>query len=136
MNQADVMAEIADVLGDLPGIRKAHPHPVKSVGASPAVVVGYAKTTYAIESEGGADRLALSVWVVIGDVVADATAEKVGAYAGRGDDRSVIDALESKTDWTTCDYVTVAAQDFDGVVVADKDHLAVTFDLDVVVSND
>lgn len=132
------MAEIADVLGALPGIRKAHPHPVKSVSAAPAVVVGYGPANHLVESEPGTVRLTLPLWVVIGDVVADATAEKIGGYAGRGegDPRSVVDALEGKTDWQTCDYVTVVGQDFDGVVVADKDHLAVTFELDVVVSND
>ncbi len=135
MNPSTIAIEVATVLGALPGIRSAFGHPVKSVGGARAVIVGYGRTMYGIESTGGADRITYPLWVVLGDVVAAETAEKVGGYAGRGDPRSVVDALQNHA-WTSCDYVHVVSQDLDVVAIGDKDHLAVTFEIDVVASND
>jgi hypothetical protein len=136
VNPAAVMAEIAATLKELPGIKSATGHPVKSVGSTPSAVVGYGEIEYTITSTAGADRLTIPVWVVLGDVVAAATAEKYGAFAGREGPRSVLGALETKDDWTTCDYVHVRGGSIEAVSVADKDMLAVTFELDVVASND
>lgn len=136
MNPAEIMKEIATELGNLPSIRSAYPHPVKSVGSTPSAVVGYGKIQYTIVSTGGADRLTIPVWVVLGDVVAAATAEKYGAFAGREGPRSVLAVLEAKDNWTTCDYVHVNGGDVEAVSIADKDMLAVTFELDVVASSD
>lgn len=135
MNPAAIMAEIAGVLAELPGIKSAAGHPVKSVGSTPAVVVGYPDTTYGIVSSEGADRLTVPVLVVLGDVIASATAEKFGAYAGRGTARSVPDALWGKEDWSSCEYARASGHRVEAYAAADKDMLAVTFSVDVVVSN-
>lgn len=135
MNPTTIMGEIASVLADLPGIKSATGHPVKSVGSTPAVVVGYPETEYGIVSRQGADRLKIPVLVVLGDVIASATAEKFGAYAGRGTARSVPDALWGKEDWSSCDHAQVTNQRVEAYAAADKDMLAVAFDVDVVVSN-
>lgn len=136
MNDDLIRAEISKEIEPLPGIRAAHPHPVKWVGGVPGSVAGYPeRIEYGILAQGRADRLTLPLTVVVGGVIERETSKASAAYAGRGDPRSVIDALESKDDWENCSYVTVVDAVYEVITHAGVDYLSVTFELDVAVSN-
>lgn len=140
MNPAYVMAEVAAVLEGLPKIRKAYPHPVKSLaGGVPAVVVGYPRIEFNAESVGagmrGTHRLEIPVALVIGGVVERESATLFGRYAGTGTDYSVLDALAAAT-WATCDYVAATVGEQDVFTAGSVDYQTVMFTVDAVVSDE
>ena len=135
MNPAEIMAELAETLGGLPGIRKSHGHPVAALGGFPAVVIGYpGPIRYGVLSDDG-HRLTVPGWVVVGGVVQRETAVKVGAYTADAGPASVLRALDDKDDWATCDAVTLVEADTDVITIGDSDYLTVILEIDVAVTS-
>ena len=135
MNPAEIMAEIAVELGRLPRIRKAFPHPTNKLGGFPAAVVGYpGPINYGVLSDDG-HRLTIPAWIVIGGVVERETAVKAGQYLGDEQPWSVLHALNTKSDWETCDVVTVVNADTDVITIAEGDYLTAVFELDIAVTS-
>lgn len=134
VNPAAIMAEVASVLGSLPGIRTAFPHPVDKLGGFPSVVVGYPERIAYGELASNADRITLPVAIVVGGVIKRETADKVGKYLGDEGAESAKRALNDKSDWLTCDVVTTVSAETDVVTIADVDYLAAMLELDIAVT--
>jgi hypothetical protein len=134
VNPAEIMAEVAETLGGLPGIRAAHGHPVGKLGGFPAVVVGYGRVEYGVLSDDG-HRITLPVWIVVGGNIERETAAKLGRYAGDTGSSSVLRALNDKDDWTTCDQVTLVDADTDVITIGDSDYLTVVLSIDVAATS-
>jgi hypothetical protein len=131
MNISDVMAEIAEAVAEIDGLR-VQPQPIDNI-TPPAGVVAYADSIDYDQTYGrGVDRIrGIPLWIVTGKVTSRAAREAMGAYsAGRGD-KSIKQRLEGRG-WASCDDVTVTSCRFDTVTEGGVDYLAAMFTIDAI----
>jgi len=133
MDFVDVMAEIADALAPIDGLRAHTGHP-DSITA-PAVIVGYPEIDLDQAYNGGQDRYDMPLFVAVARVSERAALENIGRYMAGAGAWSIRQALD---DWTfiTADVVTARAARPDVLTVGGVDYLAYVFDLDVVGPSD
>lgn len=129
MNIAAVMDEVGVKLGTISGLR-VFPFSVKSV-QPPAAIVGWPDPyNYDLTFGRGSDRFTLPIYVVVGNVDAKASRNKISAYANGSGTSSIKAVLEAAV-YTECDTVVVRSCEFSSITVAGVEFLAATFQVDV-----
>lgn len=132
MRLGDVMEELSNALGTIPGLR-SYPHLVGSLaGKTPAALVLFPEAiTYDRAMARGADSMRVPVLVVVGRADDKAATEALAGYldgTGPGSVKAAVDGYET----TVWDSATVASAE----AGADKDsagavYLAAIFQIDV-----
>lgn len=124
MNLDDVSAEMAQVLGEVEGLR-VHDHRAKSV-TPPAVLVPLPVITYDQTYGRGMDRHEYDLLLVVGAWAARLSTTLVGAYAAGAGPSSIKAALEGHA-WAACDSVTVSGVEFAPVEIAGTQYMGAVF---------
>lgn len=131
MNLADVMDEVAQVLGQITGLR-VFEYPPGSV-AAPAGAVSYPESIdYDQTYQRGTDQITdLPMVLVVGKATERSARDTVSAWTAGSGPRSVKALMEAHT-WTSCDDLTVTSCGFDVVSIAGVDYLAAEFRATIV----
>lgn len=126
---SDVMDELANAMGTIPGLR-VHAFP-PDVVHPPAAVVTYPDTYTYDETYGrGMDRLEIPIVVLVGKVSDRKSRDELGAYVDGSGPRSIKQALESGPH-VAMDTVRVMTAEFDIISMAGVEYAAATLNADI-----
>lgn len=135
MNLADVMAEVAEKLDIIVGLRVSpyRPDRITPPAAFPDLPerIDYDKTF-----RRGSDQVTLPVNVLVGKVSDRASHVAIAEYVAGSGQRSVkatLDSTDTNT-YTSCDSVRVASVEFAIFAIGEVAYLAATFDVDIAGS--
>lgn len=129
MRLADVMQEIADVAGQVPGLH-VYGWPVDE--ATPPA----AWPTYPVEMDPlaafqqGTVRWQGGLWVAVGKVWDRATRDQLSAYTADDGAESIV-ARFLPHDWQACSYVTPVRWTFDALTISGVEMMAALLSLDI-----
>lgn len=131
MNVADVMDQLGDALDTITGLRVFR-YPPETL-TPPAGVVAYPETAQYAEAYGrGMDRLMVPIVVVLGKVSDRSSAIAMAAYLSGSGARSIKAVVDNYGSYTAMDSVTVTSAETDVFTMNGVDHIAATFEVDVV----
>lgn len=135
MNVIDVMAEMAEKLGTITGLRVT-PYRPDSLAPPAAFPDLPERITFDGTYRRGMDQLTMPVVVVVGRVSDRASHKEILAYAAGSGPSSFKAKLDSSTTntYTACDTVTVKTVDFVYVTLSAVNYLAAEFSVDIAGS--
>lgn len=133
MNLANLMDEMAAVMGQITGLRVTA-YPPKTVVA-PAGYVSYpASIDYDQAYNRGVDRVTgLTITLLSSDVTTRTARDTVGAWAS-GSGEASLKALAEAHHWTSCDVLTITSVSFDVEQIGSIPYLAAIFTADAIGS--
>lgn len=133
MKLADVMDELAEALRSIPSLSgRTYEYPNDSP-PQPAAVVAYPEQIN-FDATGGRGSDVFdgpSVVVVVGRMTDRATRDNAAGYADGAGAESVKAAIEGH-DYSSLDSVRVTSCTFDTYTIAEANHLALVFTLDII----
>lgn len=134
MNLADVMAELAEAVRSVPSLAgKTYDFPNESP-PDPAAIVPFPEEIEFDNTGGrGSDVMSLDVVVLVGRMSDRGTQQRATGYADGSGAESIKAAIEGHT-YTALDSVRVETCRFESYTVAQTNHLALIFTLDIIGS--
>lgn len=133
MRLADVMAELAEAVRSVPSLAgRTFDYPNEQP-PQPAAIVSYPEQiNFDVTGRRGSDEIdGPSVVVVVGRMTDRATRDNAAGYADGDGPESIKAAIEAH-DYEAFDSVRVTSCTFDTYTIAEANHLALVFALDII----